>query len=191
MHIEDSHSIVKPTHNQNFIEIPVRHKTRYFERRRIVRMSNFEKTKENIEISNKKALFFLNFRWVGVPFLCTGVSLFISVFTTLPDTGDYFLVLLGFGCMALGLTTFGVSHDTAMAIVAEHYPNTSNFDPRTQKELEEDLKWDKAKTLSLKAHVKTAVAIPILAIIIQGYVFTRLSCDLKASFVDVCSWPIF
>ena len=92
--------------------------------------------------------------------------------------------------MALGLTSFGVSHDTAMAIVAEHYPKTSNFDPKVQSEFTEDINWDKAKTLSLGAHVKTAVLIPILALLVQGYVFLRLSCHIDSSFVEQCGWKI-
>ena len=153
---------------------------------------NEQKTDTDIGSSNRKAMFFLRYRWIGVPILCTGVMLFISVLTMFSQTnGDYFLVLLGFGCMALGLTSFGVSHDTAMAIVAEHYPKTSNFNSTLQREFSEDIKWNKAKTLSLSTHTKTATIIPLLALLVQGYVFVRLSCHVDSSFLDQCSWPLF
>ena len=155
-------------------------------------MENDQKADLDFGKSNRKAIFFLRYRWIGVPILCTGVLLFISVLTMFPQTNsDYFLVLLGFGCMALGLTSFGVSHDTAMAIVAEHYPKTARFNSALQREFSEDIKWDKAKTLSLSAHTKTAVVIPLLALLVQGYVFVRLYCHLDSSFVNQCSWSIF
>ena len=151
-----------------------------------------QSTDTNIDLSNRKAMFFLRYRWIGLPILCTGVLLFISVITMFPQTnGDYFLVLLGFGCMALGLTSFGVSHDTAMALVAEHYPKTVKFHSALQREFSEDIKWNKAKTLALSAHTKTAVIIPLLALLVQGYVFVRLYCHVDSSFVDQCSWSIF
>ena len=147
---------------------------------------------ESLEKSNKRALFFLRFRWVGVPILCVGILLFLSVLTMFQHTdGDYFLILLGFGCMALGLTSFGVSHDTAMAEVAIHYPKTASFDERVKKEFSEDLNWDKAKTLALSAHTKTAMVIPLLALLVQGYVFVRLSCHVNSFFAQQCSWSIF
>lgn len=153
---------------------------------------NEQKTDCTIDTSNRKAMFFLRYRWIGVPILCTGVMLFLSVLTMFSQTdGDYFLVLLGFGCMALGLTSFGVSHDTAMALVAEHYPKTTSFGSALQREFSEDIKWNKAKTLSLSAHVKTAIIIPLLALLVQGYVYVRLYCHVDSSFVDQCSWSIF
>lgn len=146
----------------------------------------------NFEISNKKAMFFLRYRWIGVPILCTGILLFVSVLTLFSQTdGDYFLILLGFGCMALGLTSFGVSHDTAMALVAEHYPKTERFNSALKQEFSEDIHWNKAKTLSLSAHTKTAVVIPILALLVQGYVFVRLSCHIDSLFLEQCSWSLF
>ncbi|MAA79194.1 MAG: hypothetical protein CL916_08025 [Deltaproteobacteria bacterium] len=153
---------------------------------------NDQKPIINFEASNQKAMFFLRYRWIGVPILCSGIMLFLSVLTMFPQTnGDYFLILLGFGCMALGLTSFGVSHDTAMALVAEHYPKTANFNSALQREFSEDIKWDKAKTLSLSAHTKTAMVIPLLALLVQSYVFIRLSCHVDSSFVNQCGWSIF
>ena len=153
---------------------------------------NEQKTSVNIELSNRKAMFFLRYRWIGVPILCTGILLFISVITMFSQTdSDYFLILLGFGCMALGLTSFGVSHDTAMALVAEHYPKTSDFHTSLQNEFSEDIHWNKAKTLALSAHTKTAIIIPMLALLVQVYVFIRLSCHVDSSFLKQCSWSLF
>lgn len=150
-------------------------------------MSTEDKAKQSFTQDHQKAKLFLRLRWLGAPLLFSGIALFLSIITTVAQTQDYFLILLGFGSMALGLTTFGVNHDTAMALVANHHPNTSRFEASLQKEFEEDLRWDTAKTLSLKAHTKTALFVPILAVLLQGYVFTRLSCALHANFANVCS----
>ena len=153
---------------------------------------NERETDIDIKQSNRKAMFFLRYRWIGVPILLSGILLFFSVVTMFAKTdGDYFLILLGFGCMALGLTSFGVSHDTAMAIVAEHYPKTADFHAKLQHEFSEDIQWNKSKTLSLSAHTKTAVIIPLLALLVQGYVFVRLSCHIDTAFLKQCSWAIF
>ena len=141
--------------------------------------------------SQKKVKFFLRFRWIGAPMLVSGVLLFLSVLSSLPQTHDYFLVLLGFGCSALGLTTFGVSHDTAMAFMVEHHPNTQNFDPVAQRELHEDLNWDQARTLKLTPNPKTAIFVPFLALLLQSYVFFRLSCQFRPDLSSICQWPIF
>ena len=139
----------------------------------------------------KKIRFFLRFRWLGAPLLISGLLLFLSVLTSLPQTHDYFLVLLGFGCSALGLTTFGVSHDTAVAFMVASYPNTKDLDVKAQKELDEDLEWDQARTLKLTPNPKTAIFVPFLAIALQSYVFFRLSCQFQLDWDQVCRLPIF
>ena len=140
---------------------------------------------------HKKIRFFLRFRWLGAPLLISGLLLFFSVVSSLPQTHDYFLVLLGFGCSALGLTTFGISHDTAVAFMVVHYPNTKNLGGTAKRELEEDLAWDQARTLKLTPNPKTAIFVPFLALVLQSYVFFRLSCQFQIDLEQICRLPIF
>ena len=150
-------------------------------------MSTIDMTEQHFTKDHNNAKLYIRLRWLGAPLLCTGIALFLSIITTVAHTQDYFLILLGVGSMALGLTTFGINHDTAMALVANHYPDTSRFDPILQKEFEEDLRWDTAKTLALKAHTKTGLLVPFLALLLQSYVFTRWSCGMDTNFATICS----
>ena len=110
----------------------------------------------------KKSLLHLRLRWLGYPLFFSGIILFCLVLTSFPLSHDYFSILLGFGSMGSGLTTFGVNHDTAMAYAVTQHPSTENLHPSVRKELEEDLGWNQASTLSLAATPKSAFGNPVL-----------------------------
>ena len=147
-----------------------------------------EKTQQ---INIQKSMFHLNFRWFGAPLFISGLILLGTVVFTWPVTHDHFALLLGFGCAMSGLTVFGVNHNTAMAFAVTTYPNIQELPKNVRLEIEEDLKWDKAKTLGLKANPKTAIFIPFLSIVLQSYVFVRLSCRLNWQDFEFCSSVFF
>lgn len=147
---------------------------------------------DNIQRLNiQKSMFHLKFRWFGAPLFFSGLVLLGTVIFTWPVTRDYLALLLGFGCAMSGLTVFGVNHNTAMAFAVTTYPNIQDLPQTLRAEVEEDLKWDKSKTLGIKANPKTSLFVPFLSILLQGYVFTRLSCRLQWQDFDVCSSVFF
>ena len=127
----------------------------------------------------------------GFPLLISGVVIFLFALSTFPQTGDWFGCLLGVGCMLIALTSFGVNHDTAVAycLLLEKDPSGIVLNHTMRHEMEEDLSWDRAGTLALKANPKTAVVAPWLAIALQMYVVTRVCCKLGIDFRGngVCS----
>ena len=94
--------------------------------------------------------------------------------------------------MGSGLTVFGVNHDTAIAYAVSQHPSTDGLHPSVQQELEEDLNWNQASTLSLTANPKSAMVIPLIAVAIQLWLMARLSCHLGFRFVgELCQSPWF
>ena len=158
----------------------------------VIFVSLMEKDVEDtMQINIQRSMFHLKFRWFGAPLFLSGAVLLGMVIMTWPMTHDHFSLLLGFGCAMSGLTVFGVNHNTAMAFAVETYPKIQQLPQVLRLEVEEDLKWDKPKTLGLKAHPKTSLFIPFLSIFLQGYVFTRLSCRLQWQDFEVCSSTFF
>ena len=147
---------------------------------------------DNIQqINIQKSMFHLKFRWFGAPLFVSGLVLFGTAIFTWPVTHDYFSLLLGFGCAMSGLTVFGVNHNTSMAFAMTSYPDIQTLPKDLRFEVEEDLKWDKAKALSFKANPKTAMIIPFISVLLQGYVFVRLSCRLQWHVFEMCSSAFF
>ena len=146
----------------------------------------------SVKSIREKAAFHFRYRWIGAPLFILGLLLFVTAFGSFARTHDWFVLLLSIGCAMLGLTSFGVNHDTAVAYSVElqEQAGFSALQGVMQQELEEDLNWDRSQTLSLKVHPKTAVMLPWLAIAIQSYVFLRLMCGWKIPFagsVSMCS----
>ena len=139
------------------------------------------------EFNDRKAMFHLRFRWLGAPLFFSGCIIFFLVVTTFSQTYDYFSLLLSFGCVMSGLTVFGVNHNTAMALAATQFPDLQKLPEPLRKEMEEDLAWDQAKTLSLRPNPKTSLVIPLISILLQGYVIVRLSCHVDMKwFAEQC-----
>ena len=146
---------------------------------------------ENAQIG-KKALLHLRMRWMGLPFFFSGVVLFCLALTSFPMSRDFFSMLLGFGSMAGGLTVFGVNHDTAIAYAILNHPDTKDLPTPLVQELEEDLAWNQASTLSLSATPKTAFFIPFFVLLVQLWLSSRLSCHFKLGWIGtLCESPWF
>ena len=143
----------------------------------------------------QKAAFHFRYRWIGFPLLLIGGCLFLFSLSSYRETHDWFVCLLGFGCTMLGLTSFGVNHDTgvAFALLAEKETDAP-LSSTMRLELDEDLSWDRSATLAIQPTPKTALLLPWFVIALQFYVFWRLMCVLEFQIVgksDVCSSPIF
>jgi len=113
----------------------------------------------------------LKIRWVGVPLLIIGIFLFLCAIREFSYSNiGFFPVLLGVACSLMGLTCFGVNHDTAicLAMEARREDDTLQLSPELQEELEEELRRDRSKTLALQANPTIAVVLPFVVCLVQG-----------------------
>ena len=71
-------------------------------------------------------------RWLGAPLLCSGVVVvFLSAISTTSGDGPIWVLMGLIGC-ALSLTTFGVNHDLAIALVCAVSTDTLEPDQQVQ-----------------------------------------------------------
>ena len=124
----------------------------------------------------EKAEFHLRVRWLGAPLFLVGVGIFLYEMATVTQSQDWFFLLLSIGCAMLGLTTFGVNHDTAVAIALQAKAKSEEvqLSSALKRELEEDLQRDRSGTMALVANEKTAVVVPFLAVLLQAIVLWRI-----------------
>lgn len=126
-----------------------------------------------------QALFHARLRWMGAPLLLSGVCLLgwsIVVVAQGASVVSFFLGLFGTG---LGLATFGANHDTAMALALRAQDagedNGSNLSEHLVEELAEEMAHDRAELLSLRPSPKIATVLPLVAMMVQGFVLWRLT----------------
>ena len=128
----------------------------------------------------KQAEKHIRMRWIGVPLLVSGLVLFLIAIQSFWISGSIFPVLLGTACALMGLTCFGVNHDTAIcfAMEAQRADDTLRFSPQLQTELEEEMRRDRADVLALQSNPKIALFLPIVVVIVQileGFLLFGLS----------------
>ena len=62
----------------------------------------------------------------------------------------------------------------SLAVLAENEGLRNSFSPLLNRELIEDLEWDRSATLALQAHVKSSYFVIILSIAIQIFLVSRI-----------------
>lgn len=111
-------------------------------------------------------------RWVGAPLLFSGVALVISALLSLGHGGSGSNIALGLFGTGLGLATFGANHDTAMALAL--LAGDANK-PAIKAELAEELARDRAEVMGTRASPRIAMALPLVAILVQGLAMWRIA----------------
>ena len=140
----------------------------------------------------KSAEMHIKIRWVGVPFLITGLFILITATLHLSGPGgSWFTLLLGVASSLGSLTVFGVNHDTAVALGIELANSTnsrstdvqqatafSDFEkqatPQLCNEVFAELKRNRTEALSLRPSPKSALLIPIIVLGVQIFASWRL-----------------
>ena len=128
----------------------------------------------------KQAEKHIRLRWVGVPLLVSGLILFVIALQSFLGSGPFFPVLFGIACSLMGLTCFGVNHDTAicLAMEAQRDDDTLRFSPQLQQELEEELQRNRADALALQSNPKVGLFLPIFVVafqMLEGFILFGLS----------------
>ena len=125
----------------------------------------------NLKNTEAKAMRHLHIRWVGAPLFALGIVwLFVALSST--KAGGWFPVMLGFASTMMGLTCFGLNHDTAMELALQVRAKEAEyvFSPPLQRELEEELNRDYANALSLSGHPTLGMLLPVITLCVHGTV---------------------
>jgi hypothetical protein len=111
----------------------------------------------------------IQLRWIGVPFLLAGLFLLFSAFQQAVQGGSWFYVLLGLACSLMGLTCFGLNHDTAISLAIEGRKKDEDLVLSTQlaNELRIELERDRAGALGLQGSPKLALILPLIVLAVQ------------------------
>ena len=117
-----------------------------------------------------KANWFIRFRWIGLPLFITGIVLFLIAGKQLMVTGRLFPVMLGVASTLIGLTCFGLNHDTAIefALLAKQKDAKTVLSEEMERELADELQRDKAHALGLRGNKTMAMVLPLIALCVQG-----------------------
>ncbi len=111
----------------------------------------------------------MKYRWVGVPFFACGVVWCVVALTKVSVLG-FFPVMISVASMLMGLTCFGLHHDTAIQLglnIKRVDPEVS-LPPIVQREIQLELERDKANALSLKGHPTLAMVLPFIVLVVHA-----------------------
>jgi len=129
----------------------------------------------------KQARFHARLRWAGAPLLLTGVLLLGWGVVSVMGGQSVTVIFIGFFGCGLGLASFGANHDTAMAL-ALSARDAQGEEPvlsdELARELKEELDTDRGEVLSLRPSPRIAMVIPLVALLVQGFLLWRLSGGL-------------
>ena len=123
----------------------------------------------------QNAAFHSRLRWVGAPLLLSGVVMLMWALSLMLRGGS--LLTLMFGCFGCGmaLASFGANHDTAMALAIRSRAGGADHLPEhLVKEVAEEMEVDRAGAMSLRPSPRIAMVLPLVALLVQGFVFWRL-----------------
>ena len=118
----------------------------------------------------QQALRHIRLRWIGAPFFILGLMWLFIAFQQAIGGGMWFPVMLGFASTMMGLTCFGLNHDTAiqMALQVRNQQPEYVFEAPLQREVSEELNRDYANALSLSGHPTLGMILPVITFIVHG-----------------------
>jgi hypothetical protein len=124
----------------------------------------------------ERAELYMKIRWVGVPFFSLGVIWIFLALQHALQTGEYIVLMASTASCLMGLTCFGLNHDTAieMALQIREEDPSQPLGSQTERELKEEMARDMAQALAITGHPKLAFFIPVLTLSVHGLVVWML-----------------
>ena len=121
------------------------------------------------------ASFHARLRWVGAPLLLSGFVVLMWALSLIGRGGSLVTVMFGlFGC-GMSLASFGANHDTAMALaIRSRVGGEDDLPLALAKEVAEEMEVDRAAMMSLRPSPRIAMVLPLVALMVQSFVFWRL-----------------
>ena len=122
----------------------------------------------------REAHIHFNLRWLGAVLLISGIILLFNFVSQLFSGGSILTAVFSFVSCGLSLGSFGINHDTAIAyaVQAQNEGVALSEHPVLETELKEDLNNDRAQTLSLKPHSILSYVIPLITLLLHGYLWS-------------------
>lgn len=125
---------------------------------------------EEVQQNEQKAQKHMQLRWIGAPFFLFGLVWLMLAFQQAVSGGTWFLVMIGFASSMMGLTCFGLNHDTAIQIALQIRSQQPEyvFNNPLQREVSEELNRDYANALSLSGHPTLGKVLPVITLMVHG-----------------------
>ena len=125
---------------------------------------------------SKRAELYMKIRWVGVPFFVLGALWCTLAIQRAIQSGEYFVIMIATASCLMGLTCFGLNHDTGIQLAIELKENdpSQSLGAQTERELKEEMSRDVAQALAIKGHPKLAVVVPVLTLCVHALVMWML-----------------
>ena len=125
---------------------------------------------EEVEQIEQQAQRHIQLRWIGAPFFLLGLVWLVLAFQQAISGGTWFPVMIGFASSMMGLTCFGLNHDTAiqMALQVRSQQPEYVFNNPLQREVSEELNRDYANALSLSGHPTLGKVLPVITLTVHG-----------------------
>lgn len=130
----------------------------------------------NSTIIEKQAYTHLRLRWIGTPFFALGLLWLLVAVQQAADGGAWFPVMISFASSMMGLTCFGLNHDTVIQLALQVRSEQPEyvFDNPLQREVTEELNRDYANALSLSGHPTLGKVLPVITLSVHALVFYLL-----------------
>jgi len=124
---------------------------------------------KNIE---QQAMKHIMLRWVGAPLFTLGLFWLFTAFRMAIQSGTWYPVMIGFASSMMGLTCFGLNHDTAIELSMKIRSQDSEFvfQEPLQREVSEEVERDYAKALALSGHPTLGIVLPVITVLVHSVV---------------------
>ena len=125
---------------------------------------------EEVQKIEQQAMNHIRLRWVGAPLFLIGLVWLVLAFKNAATAGIWFPVMIGFASSMMGLTCFGLNHDTAiqMALKIRSQQPEYVFNNPLQREVSEELNRDYANALTLSGHPTLGKILPVITLMVHG-----------------------
>ena len=122
-----------------------------------------------IKTTKQEAEFFIQLRWIGAPFFILGAIWFLFAMQQASQGGTWFAVGLGLASCLMGLTCFGLNHDTAIEQALKYRKEDPSciFSEQLEREISYELHKDTAQALALKGHPTLGKVLPLIVLCVH------------------------
>lgn len=126
----------------------------------------------DLKILEQQAMKHIMLRWVGTPLFILGLFWLFTAFRMAVQNGTWYPVMIAFASSMMGLTCFGLNHDTAIELSMKIRSQDSEFvfQEPLQREVSEEVERDYANALALSGHPTLGIVLPVITVLVHGLV---------------------
>ena len=124
----------------------------------------------DLKILEQQAMKHIMLRWVGAPLFILGLFWLFTAFRMAVKNGTWYPVMIAFASSMMGLTCFGLNHDTAIELSMKIRSQDSEFvfQEPLQREVSEELERDYANALALSGHPALGIVLPVITVLVHS-----------------------